>query len=38
MKQDKWTQQLRDKLAEHEVAPPEGLFMVLQCKSQVYQK
>ena len=26
MKQDKWTQQLRDKLAEHEVAPPEGLW------------
>ena len=26
MNQDKWTQQLRDKLAEHEVAPPEGLW------------
>ena len=26
MKQDKWTQQLHDKLAEHEVAPPEGLW------------
>lgn len=26
MKQDQWTQQLRDKLAEHKVAPPEGLW------------
>ena len=26
MNQDKWTQQLHDKLAEHEVAPPEGLW------------
>ena len=26
MKQDKWTQQLHDKLAEHETAAPEGLW------------
>ena len=26
MKQDKWTQQLHDKLAEHKVAAPEGLW------------
>ena len=26
MKQDLWTQQLRNKLAEHKVAPPEGLW------------
>ena len=26
MKQDKWTQQLHDKLAEHEMAAPEGLW------------
>ncbi len=26
MKQDKWTQQLHDKLAEHEVPAPEGLW------------
>jgi hypothetical protein len=26
MKQDQWTQQLREKLAEHKVAPPEGLW------------
>ncbi len=26
MKLDKWEQQLHDKLAEHEVAPPEGLW------------
>ena len=26
MNQDKWTQQLHDKLADHEVAPPEGLW------------
>jgi hypothetical protein len=26
MKQDKWTKQLHDKLAEHEMAAPEGLW------------
>lgn len=26
MNQDKWIEQLHDKLAEHEVAPPEGLW------------
>ena len=26
MKQDKWTQQLHDKLADHQVAAPEGLW------------
>ena len=26
MKLDKWTQQLHDKLAEHEVAPPDDLW------------
>ena len=26
MKQDPWIEQLREKLAEHKVAPPEGLW------------
>ena len=26
MNQDKWIEQLRDKLADHQVAPPEGLW------------
>ncbi len=38
MKQDKWTQQLRDKLAEHEVAPPEGLWADIEASLEAPRK
>lgn len=34
MKQDKWTQQLHDKLAEHETAAPEGLWADIEAALQ----
>ena len=34
MKQDKWTQQLHDKLAEHETSAPEGLWADIEAALQ----